>query len=471
MGKGAFIVSDFEEKYDETLEKLEELVKNKRYNELKKEFNDLYPTDIAFLLDDMPEEYRPVMFRLLPKDIAADVFVELESDSQEMLIKSFSNTELESILDELYLDDTVDIIEEMPANVVKRILKYSDPDTRKEINKILQYPEDSAGSIMTTEFIKLRQYNTVEQAFDIIRKNGDEAETINVCYVTDEGCHLQGYVTIRTLVLEKNTSTKIADIMDTQIISVNTLEDKENVAQDMSKYDFDAMPVVDSENRIVGIVTFDDAIDVMEEEATEDIEKMAAITPMDKPYLRTSIFELWKARIPWLLLLMISATFTGSIITGFEDKLATMTVLTAFIPMLMDTGGNSGGQASVTVIRAMSLGEVTFRDFFKVIWKEIRVGLVCGLSLAAANFIKIWLVDHLIMHNDDITLIVDLAICLTLVVEIVFAKFIGCTLPMIAKKVGFDPAVMSSPFITTVVDAVSLLVYFGIATALIPQLH
>lgn len=460
-------MSDFEEKYDETLEKLKELVKEKQYNELKREFTDLYPTDIAFLLDDMPEEYRPVCFRLLPKDIAADVFVELESDSQEMLIKSFSNTELESILDELYLDDTVDIIEEMPSNVVKRILKYSDPDTRKEINKILQYPEDSAGSIMTTEFIKLRQSNTVEQAFDIIRKNGDEAETINVCYVTDEGCHLQGYVTIRTLVLEKDTSTKIADIMDTQIISVSTRDDKEDVAQDMSKYDFDAMPVVDSENRIVGIVTFDDAIDVMEEEATEDIEKMAAITPMDKPYLRTSTFELWKARIPWLLLLMISATFTGMIITSFEDALASYVALTAFIPMLMDTGGNSGSQASVTVIRGISLQEIEFKDILKVVWKELRVALFCGITLAAVSFAKIMLFDGMVLSNTGITPTVALTVCLTLVLTVVCAKVVGCIMPLLAEKLGFDPAVMASPFITTIVDAISLLIYFGFAKALL----
>ena len=460
-------MSDFEEKYDETLEKLKELVKEKQYNELKREFTDLYPTDIAFLLDDMPEEYRPVCFRLLPKDIAADVFVELESDSQEMLIKSFSNTELESILDELYLDDTVDIIEEMPSNVVKRILKYSDPDTRKEINKILQYPEDSAGSIMTTEFIKLRQYNTVAQAFDIIRKNGDEAETINVCYVTDESCHLQGYVTIRTLVLEKDTSTKIADIMDTQIISVSTRDDKEDVAQDMSKYDFDAMPVVDSENRIVGIVTFDDAIDVMEEEATEDIEKMAAITPMDKTYLRTSTFELWKARIPWLLLLMISATFTGMIITSFEDALASYVALTAFIPMLMDTGGNSGSQASVTVIRGISLQEIEFKDIIKVVWKELRVALFCGITLAAVSFAKIMLFDGMVLGNTGITPTVALTVCLTLVLTVVCAKVVGCIMPLLAEKLGFDPAVMASPFITTIVDAISLLIYFGFAKALL----
>ena len=351
-------MSDFEERYDDTLEKLKELASEKRYNDLKKEFSSLYPTDIALLFDDMPEEYLPVMFRLLPKETAADVFVELESDSQEMLIRGFSNTELKQILDDLYLDDTVDIIEEMPANVVKRILKNSDPETRQDINKLLQYPEDSAGSLMTTEFIRLRLDTTVAGAFDVIREKGDDSETINVCYVTDEKRHLLGYVTIRTLVLAKDTSARIGDIMDSQVISVNTHEDKEIVAQDMSKYDFDAMPVVDLENRIVGIITFDDAIDVMEEEATEDIEKMAAITPSDKPYLKTGVIEIWKSRIPWLLLLMISATFTGMIITSFEDALAAYVALTAFIPMLMDTGGNCGSQASVTVIRGISLQEI-----------------------------------------------------------------------------------------------------------------
>ena len=305
------------------------------------------------------------------------------------------------------------------------------------------------------------------QAFDIIRKNGDEAETINVCYVTDEGCHLQGYVTIRTLVLEKDTSTKIADIMDTQIISVSTRDDKEDVAQDMSKYDFDAMPVVDSENRIVGIVTFDDAIDVMEEEATEDIEKMAAITPMDKPYLRTSTFELWKARIPWLLLLMISAPFTGMIITSFEDALASYVALTAFIPMLMDTGGNSGSQASVTVIRGISLQEIEFKDILKVVWKELRVALFCGITLAAVSFAKIMLFDGMVLGNTGITPTVALTVCLTLVLTVVCAKVVGCIMPLLAEKLGFDPAVMASPFITTIVDAISLLIYFGFAKALL----
>ena len=456
-------MSDFEERYDDTLEKLKELASEKRYNDLKKEFSSLYPTDIALLFDDMPEEYLPVMFRLLPKETAADVFVELESDSQEMLIRGFSNTELKQILDDLYLDDTVDIIEEMPANVVKRILKNSDPETRQDINKLLQYPEDSAGSLMTTEFIRLRLDTTVAGAFDVIREKGDDSETINVCYVTDEKRHLLGYVTIRTLVLAKDTSARIGDIMDSQVISVNTHEDKEIVAQDMSKYDFDAMPVVDLENRIVGIITFDDAIDVMEEEATEDIEKMAAITPSDKPYLKTGVIEIWKSRIPWLLLLMISATFTGMIITSFEDALAAYVALTAFIPMLMDTVGNCGSQASVTVIRGISLQEIEFSDAFKVIWKELRVAVLCGLVLAVVSFGKIMLFDGMLMGNEGITPTVAAVVCFTLFLTIVCAKVVGCTMPLLAKKIGADPAVMASPFITTIVDAMSLIIYFQFA--------
>ena len=457
-------MSDFEEKYDETLERIEELFREKRFNELRQEFLNLYPTDIALILEDLPEDNMlPVMFRLLPKETASDVFVELESDSQEMLIRGFSNTELATILDDLYLDDTVDIIEEMPANVVKRILKYSDPDTRKDINRILQYPEDSAGSIMTTEFIKLRKDMTVSDAFEVIRRNGDDSETINVSYVTDDSRHLLGYVTIRTLVLEKDQDTRIGDIMDTQVISVNTHEDKESVAQDMSKYDFDAMPVVDSENRIVGIVTFDDAIDVMEEEATEDIEKMAAITPTDKPYLRTGVFDIWKSRIPWLLLLMISATFTGMIITSFEDALAVYVALTAFIPMLMDTGGNCGSQASVTVIRGISLQEIEFDDILKVIWKECRVALLCGITLAAVSFGKIMLFDGMLLGNSGITVSVAAVVSFTLLLTIVCSKIVGCIMPLVAKKLGFDPAVMASPFITTIVDAMSLLIYFSFA--------
>lgn len=456
-------MSDFDERYDEILENIEDLFRERRYNDIRKLFLELYPNDIAILFDDLPEDSIPVLFRLLSKEKAADVFVELDSDDQKLLIKGFSNTELEAILDDLYLDDTVDIIEEMPANVVKRILKYSDPDTRKDINKILQYPEDSAGSLMTTEFIRLRRDYTVADAFDTIRKKGDDAETINVCYVTDESRHLLGYVTIRTLVLEKDTGTKIGDIMDPQIIFMHTHDDKEDVAQEMSKYDFDAMPIVDSEERIVGIVTFDDAIDVMEEEATEDIEKMAAITPSDRPYLKTSVWEIWKSRIPWLLILMISATFTGMIITGFEDALASYVALTAFIPMLMDTGGNCGSQASVTIIRGISLQEIEFEDILKVIWKEARVAFFCGLTLAVVSFAKLLLFDGLIMGNAAVTPVVAAVVSATLLLTILCAKVVGCAMPLLAKKIGADPAVMASPFITTIVDALSLLIYFQFA--------
>ena len=374
------------------------------------------------------------------------------------------------MLDELYLDDAVDVIEEMPATVVKRILLNTDSETRRSINALLKYPEDSAGSIMTPEFVDLKKSMTVEDAFKRIRRTGVDKETIYTCYVTDESRHLLGVTTVKELLLHDYEDI-IGDFMETNIIYINTLDDQEIAAHQFDKYNFLALPVVDMEERLVGIITIDDAMDVLQEENTEDIQKMNAMLPTDKTYLRTSVFETWKSRFPWLLLLMISATFTGSIITAFENKLAALTILTAFIPMLMDTGGNSGGQASATVIRAMSLGEIHFKDYFKVVWKEVRVGFVCGISLAVVNFAKIWLVDKMLFHSTEITFYVDLAICLTLVVEIIFAKFIGCTLPMLAKKVGFDPAVMSSPFITTIVDAISLLVFFAISTAIIPQLQ
>ena len=354
--------------------------------------------------------------------------------------------------------------------MVKRILKNTDSETRRSINALLKYPEDSAGSIMTPEYVDLKKGMTVEDAFKRIRRTGVDKETIYTCYVTDDSRHLLGVTTVKELLLHEYDDI-IEEFMETNVIYVNTLDDQELAAQQLSKYDFLALPVVDMEERLVGIITVDDALDVIQEENTEDIQKMNAMLPTEKTYLKTTVFETWKSRFPWLLLLMVSATFTGSIITGFEEKLATLTILTAFIPMLMDTGGNSGGQASVTIIRAMSLGEVAFKDYFRVVWKEVRVGLVCGLSLAAVNFVKIWLVDRLLFHNSEITLIIDVAICLTLVVEIVFAKFIGCSLPMLAKRVGFDPAVMSSPFITTIVDAVALLLFFGISSAVIPQLH
>ena len=412
--------------------------------------------DIAALFEDLNMVKIPLLFRLLPKVLAAETFVEMEPNAQAMLIHGFSDNELKEVLDELYLDDAVDIVEEMPANVVKRILFNTDPDTRKMINEILKYPDDSAGSIMTIEYVSLRPSMSVEEAIKRIRRTGVDKETIYTCYVTDDNRVLLGTVSIKDLLLSEETEL-IKDIMDMNSISVHTMEDQEQVANKFNKYDVLAIPVVDDENRLVGIVTFDDAIDVMQDEATEDIKKMAAIIPSDKAYFRTTVFETWKARIPWLLLLMISATFTGMIITSFEDALAVQAVLTAFIPMLMDTGGNSGGQASVTIIRALSLGEVEFSDIFRVIWKEFRVALACGLTLSVCNFVKLLIIDRVSMS-------VALVICLTLIATVIIAKFIGCTLPILAKKIGFDPAVMASPFITTIVDAISLLIYFRIAT-------
>ncbi len=455
---------------EELIETIQAHYEKKELKEIKTVFSELNPADIAEILEEFPDNQKLLFFRLLSKEDAADTFVELDPDTQEALIHGITDTELREVLDEIYIDDAVDIIEEMPATLVKRILKNTDSDTRREINALLKYPEDSSGSIMTPEYVDLKKGMTVEDAFKRIRRTGVDKETIYTCYVTDSSRHLIGVTTVKELLLHDYEDT-IDEFMETNIIYVNTLDDQEIAAQQLSKYDFLALPVVDMEERLVGIITVDDAIDVIQEENTEDIQKMNAMLPTEKTYLKTSVFETWKSRFPWLLLLMVSATFTGSIITGFESKLAALTILTAFIPMLMDTGGNSGGQASVTIIRAMSLGEVDFRDYFRVVWKEIRVGLACGITLAAVNFGKIWIIDKMLFKNDEITLIIDLAICLTLIVEIVFAKFIGCSLPMLAKKIGFDPAVMSSPFITTIVDAVSLLVFFGISTAIIPQLH
>ena len=421
--------------YDKVLE----LLKEKNYSELKKLLSDMNEADIASILTDVPEETLPLLYRILPKELAADVFVNMDSDAQEILIRAFSDTELKEVLDELYVDDAVDIIEEMPATVVKRILQHTDPNIRKSINEILKYPEDSAGSIMTIEYVDLKTYMTVDDAFTRIRRTGVDKETIYNCYVTDENRKLLGVVTAKKLLLSEK-SEKIADIMETNIISTNTLADQEIVAEKFRKYDLLAMPVVDQENRLVGIITIDDAMDVLQDENTEDIEKMAAITPTDKPYLKMNVFEIWKKRFPWLLLLMVSATFTGKIITHFEDSLQTCVILTAFIPMLMDTGGNGGSQASVTIIRGLSLGD--------------------GLTLAAANFIKMMIIDR-------VTVLVALTVCLTLIFTIMLAKFVGCTLPILAKKIGFDPAVMASPFITTIVDALSLLIYFNVAEAVL----
>ena len=457
---------DWENDREQLLDEIEEMISRKRYTQLRDRLVTMEAPDVALLMQELEEEKLPLVFRLLPKEQAAEVFVELDSDQQEMLIQGFSNTELKEVLDELYLDDTVDIVEEMPAGVVKRILQHSDPETRKSINEILKYPEYSAGSIMTTEFVDLKASLTVEDALKRIRRTGPDKETINICYVTDDARHLLGYLSIRTLLLSEEDDV-IGDIMDTNVIYANTLEDQETVAMTLNKYDFLALPVVDTENRLVGIVTVDDAMDVLQEEATEDIEKMAAMLPSDKPYLKTGAVETWKARTPWLLMLMLSATFTGMILNHFESSLAACAVLTSYIPMLSGTGGNSGTQASTAVIRALSLGEIRFGDLFRVMWKECRVAIFCGVCLAAANFVKMMLVDRLLLRNSSVTPQVALVVCATLVGTVICAKLVGSSLPILAEKLHFDPAVMASPFITTIVDALSLLIYFRFATIIL----
>ncbi len=445
--------------YDQDL--LMELVRDRKFRQLRESLVEMNEVDIAGFLDELDVEQEILVFRLLPKDTAAEVFAYLEED-QEKLIGALSDKELREVLDELYMDDTVDLIEDMPANLVSRILRNTDASTRSQINQLLNYPKDSAGSLMTTEFVYLHPNNTVEESFARIRKVGLDKETVYTCYVTANR-KLQGVVTVKRLLMSAY-DTKINDIMETNVLSVTTHEDKEEVAQMFSKYDLTALPVVDSESRLLGIITVDDAMDVMEEEATEDFEKMAAILPSDKPYLRTGVLETWKSRIPWLMLLMLSATFTGLIITGFESALAACVILTSFIPMLSGTGGNSGSQSSVAVIRALSLGEVEFSDVLAVVWKEVRVALLCGVCLGGANFVKMLLVDRMLMQNPDVTVAVAGVVCLTLMLTVVCAKIVGCLLPMAAEKVGIDPAVMAAPFITTIVDALSLLIYFGIAT-------
>jgi len=449
-----------------------ELLQSKQYAALHRYLDTLNPADIAEMMDDLlsegqiTQEDLPRIFRLLPKELAADTFVEMDSDLQEALIAAFSDRELREVIDEMFLDDTVDIIEEMPANVVKRILKNVDADTRKSINEVLNYPEDSAGSIMTIEYVDLRPDMTVKEAFEHIRRTGVDKETIYTCYVISAVRKLLGLVSVKDLLLA-SYEDRIRDVMETNVISVATRDDQEEVANLFAKYDFTALPVVDGENRLVGIVTVDDAIAVMQEETTEDIEKMAAITPSEHSYFKTGIFETWKQHIPWLLILMVSATFTGMIISSFESALAAQVVLTAFIPMLMDTGGNSGSQSSVTVIRGMSLGDIEFRDLWRVMWKESRVALMCGVTLAVVNFGKVLLVDRLLLHNSSVTVPVAAVVCLTLIATVFFSKLVGCSLPMVAKRLGFDPAVMASPLLTTIVDAISLLIYFQFAKMLL----
>lgn len=426
------------------------------------------PADIAVVLNELSHKDLPLVFRILPKEAAAEAFVELDTDMQQYLIESFSDKELKEVFDELFMDDTVDIIEEMPASVAKRILKQTDAATRKMINQILAYPDDTAGSLMTTEYIDVKRTMTVEEALDRIREVGFDAEVIYICYVIDRSRHLLGYVTLRDLLL-RNKTEKIADIMEENVISAQTLEEKEEVAAKFEKYDFLSLPVVDKENRLVGVITVDDAIDVIQEVATEDMGKMAAVSPTDKPYLKTGVFSIVKARIPWLMLLMLSATVTGAIISSFEAKLTVVPALIAFIPMLMGTAGNSGNQSSVTIIRSLSLGDIEFEDILKVIWKETRVALICSIALAVVNFGKLWLVDyHLLKAFDAGQQIKEIAVvCITQFFTVIVSKLVGCALPMVAKKIGFDPAVMASPFITTILDAVSLVIYFAVAVALL----
>lgn len=441
------------------MDEIKELLTTRQYTSLRQRMAEMNEADVAGLMEQLEEEEMLKIFRILPKDLAADVFSYLEVENQQMIITSMSEKDAASIIDNLMADDATDLLEEMPANIVKRLLANASPETRRNINHLLRYPEDSAGSIMTVEYVDLKENLTVEEAIARIRKVGVDSETINICYVLDAQRKLLGTVALRYLLLSEPDDI-IGDIMHENVISLSTLMDQEEVALQFKKYDFTSMPVVDNENRLVGIITVDDVVDIMEEEATEDIEKMAAIVPSDKPYMRTGILETYKKRIPWLLLLMISATFTGQIIGHFEEALSACTVLTMFIPMLMDTGGNAGGQASVTVIRGLSLGEITYRDTLRIIWKEVRVAVLCGVTLAVANFVKLLLLDR-------VELMVALVVCLTLVVAVLIAKLIGCTLPVLAKRIGFDPAVMASPFITTIVDALSLMVYFEFASKLL----
>lgn len=435
------------------------LMESKKYATVRDILLTMQPVDIAALFEELYPQKLSLIFRLLPKDLASDTFVEMSSELQAELIRCFSDRELKDVLDELYMDDTVDLVEEMPASIVKRILSQANPEERQLINEMLKYPADSAGSIMTTEFVDLYPNMTVAAAIEHIRETGVDKETINVCYVTNKSRQLIGEVSIRSLILADSAST-VEDIMTKNTISVPTHEDKENVAHVFTKYGCIVVPVVDSEERLVGIVTVDDAITVIRDEATEDIDVMAAITPSDKPYLKQSAFHIYLSRIPWLMLLMISATFTGSIITHFEDALSAYIILAASIPMLMDTGGNCGSQASVTVIRGISLQEIQFRDTFRVLWKEFRVSLLCGITLAVVNFGKLMLINR-------VTVPIAAVISLTLLFTVFFAKLVGCFLPILAKKLGFDPAVMASPFITTIVDALSLFIYFQMATIIL----
>ena len=453
------------ENKEEIFERLNSLLLDKKYPDFMRQIDELNDIDAAEYLMSLPDEAILSVFRMLKKDTAAGVFSFMDIEMQESIIDRMSDTEIAMIIEDLFVDDAVDILEELPAIMVKRILKLSRPETRDLINKFLSYPEDSAGSVMTAEFIDLHKEMTVAQAIANIRKKGVDKETVYVAYVTNQSRVLEGIVSLKDLIFAEPESL-IGNIMETDILCANTLDHQEEVVAMIQKYDMLALPIVDKEKRLVGIVTVDDALDVIEEEVTEDIEKMAAIVPSDKPYMRAGVLEIWKTRIPWLLLLMLSATFTGQIISSFESKLAAIPALIAFIPMLMGTGGNSGGQSSVTIIRGLAIGEIENRDILKIIWKETRVAVLCGIVLSVCNFVKIILIDNMIFHN-DVSLQANFVVSITLVATIIVAKIVGCSLPVAAKKVGLDPAVMASPFITTIVDAVSLLIYFAIASVVL----
>ncbi len=450
---------------EQFIEKLEELIKEKKYGLVRTMLVDINPADIALLFDELPKEDLPLLFRILPKELAAETFVEMDPDKQELLISAFSDRELSDVINELYVDDAVDLVEEMPALVVKRILKHADPEMRKSINELLKYPKDSAGSIMTTEYVDLKKHMTVAQSFERIRKIGVDKETIYTCYVTDASRSLIGILSVKELLLA-DSSAAVEDIMETNLISVHTLDDKEDVARMFDKYDFLAIPVVDAENRLVGIVTVDDAIDVIQEENTEDIAKMAAIMPSEDTYLKTPAITHAKNRISWLLFLMLSATITGSIIQYYEDAFISIPILVAFVPMLMGTGGNCGSQSSTMVIRGLALDEIKFKDFFRVLFKECKVSLLTGTALALANALRVFLMYH---SNGDVLRQISvgklaLVSGLSLVGTVLLAKCLGCILPMLAKKVKIDPALMAAPLLSTILDTCSVLIFFNIST-------
>lgn len=457
---------DFEAMRDKQADELMQLLDERRMKELQLRLEDMNEFDVAEFLSEIGDNRMPMVFRLLSKQMAADVFANFDSPEQEQIINSITDSELSAIIEELYVDDAVDMMEELPANVVKRVMRTATPETRRLINQYLNYPENSAGSIMTAEFVDLKKYMNVRESIARIRRIGEDKETIYTCFVTSADRKLEGVLSVKDLLLSDD-ETVIEDIMDTNIVFCMTHDDQEEAAEKISDYDLMALPVVDKEGRLVGIVTVDDVIDVMEAEATEDFELMAAMTPSDKPYSRTSAWDMWKRRVPWLMFLMLSATFTSMIINSFEDALAVQAVLIGFIPMLMGTGGNSGAQASTAVIRSISLGDTEPEDVDRVIWKEFRVAILCGITLAAVNFGKMLLVDRLLLHNDGVTLTVAAVVSLSIVLIVMFAKVVGSVLPIAAEKLGVDPAVMANPLISTITDAVSLLIYFEIAKLMI----